>query len=141
MKEVADFLMYLFQEKNFQPSTIEGYRSAIYDKLGPVPVHIGNDENLTCLLESFHRDRPKGCRGIPTWNLSLVLHQLTQAPFEPLKDVSLKHLTCKSVFLLALASDKRRSEIHAWLFENIRHQRLVYSLTVSFQLLVKESTG
>ena len=57
-----------------------------------------------------------------TWNLSLVLHQLTRAPFEPLKDASLKHLTFKTVFLLALASGKRRSEIHAWLFKNIRNQ-------------------
>ena len=70
----------------------------------------------------FHRDRPKGRRGIPSWNLSLVLHQLTKAPFEPLKEASLKHLTFKTVFLLALGSGKRRSEIHAWLHKNIRHQ-------------------
>ena len=74
------------------------------------------------LLDSFHRDRPRGRRGIPSWNLSLVLHQLTKAPFEPLKEASLKHLTFKTVFLLALGSGKRRSEIHAWLHKNIRHQ-------------------
>ena len=116
VKEVADFLLFLFHEKNFQPSTIEGYKSAISDKLGPVPVHIGKDENLTRFLESFHRDGPKARRGVPTWNLSLVLHQLTQAPHEPLKDVSLKQLTFKTVFLLALASGKCRTEIYAWLF-------------------------
>ena len=59
LKDVADFLLYLFQEKNFQPSTIDGHRSAISDKLGPVPVLIGKDENLMHLLESFHMDRPK----------------------------------------------------------------------------------
>ena len=58
------------------------------DKLGTVPVHIGEDENLRH-LEIFHRDRPKGPRGVPTWNLSMVLHQLTQAPFESLEEVSL----------------------------------------------------
>ena len=73
-------------------------------------------------MESFHRDRPKGRRGIPSWNLSLVLHQLTKAPFEPLREASLKHLTFKTVFLLALGSGKRRSEIHAWQHKNIRHQ-------------------
>ena len=51
----------------------------------------------------------------------MVLHQLTKAPFEPLKDASLKQLTFKTVFLLALASGKRRSEIRAWLHKNIRH--------------------
>ena len=65
---------------------------------------------------------PKVGREIPSWNLSLVLHQLTKAPFEPLKDVSMKRLTFKTVFLLALGSGKRRSEIHAWQQKNIRHQ-------------------
>ena len=122
IKQIADFLLHLFQEKNLQPSTIDGYRSAIADKLGNTSVNIGKDENLTRLLDSFHRDRPKGRRGVPAWNLSLVLHQLTKAPFEPLRKASLKHLTFKTVFLLALASGKRRSEIHAWLNKNIRHQ-------------------
>ena len=122
IKQIADFLLHLFQEKNLQPSTIDGYRSAIADKLGNASVNVGKDDNLTRLLDSFHRDRPKGRRGVPAWNLSLVLHQLTKAPFEPLRKASLKHLTFKTVFLLALASGKRRSEIHAWLNKNIRHQ-------------------
>ena len=40
----------------------------------------------------------------------------------PFRKASLKHLTFKTVFLLALGSGKRRSEIHAWLHRNIRHQ-------------------
>ena len=125
VKSVADFLSHLFEDKKLQPSTIDGYRtyrSAIADKLGDTTVNISKDDNLTRLLESFHRDRPKGRRGIPSWNLSLVLHQLTKAPFEPLREASLKHLTFKTVFLLALGSGKRRSEIHAWQHKNIRHQ-------------------
>ena len=51
-----------------------------------------------------------------------MLHQLTKAPFEPLQKALLKHLTFKTVFVLALVSGKRRSEIHAWLAKNIRHQ-------------------
>ena len=80
------------------------------------------------------RDR----RGITSWNLSLVLHQRTKAPFEPLKEVSLKHLTFKTVFLLALGSGKRRSEIHAWLHKNIRHQS-DWSKGSSFS--IQESAG
>ena len=114
VKSVADFLMYLSQDRKLQPSTIDGYRSANADKLGNSPININKDENLTSLLDSFHRDRPKGRRGIPSWNLSLVLHQLTKAPFEPVKEASLKHLTFETVFFLALGSGKCRSEIHAW---------------------------
>ena len=122
LKAIADFLLHLFQDKQLQPGTIDGYRSAIADKLGNSTINVNKDENLTHLLDSFHRDRPKGRRGIPSWNLSLVLHQLTKAPYEPLKEASLKHLTFKTVFLLALGSGKHRSEIHAWLHKNIRHQ-------------------
>ena len=122
VKSVADFLMYLFQDRKLQPSTTDGYRSAIADKLGNSSVNISKDENLTRLLDSFHRDRPKGHRGISSWNLSLVLHQLTKAPFEPIKEALLKHLTFKTVFLLALGSRKHRSEIHAWQNRNVKHQ-------------------
>ena len=68
VKSVADFLLYLFEDKKLQPSTIDGYRSAIADKLGNATVNISKDDNLTRLLDSFHRDRPKGRRGIPSWN-------------------------------------------------------------------------
>ena len=75
--------------------------------MGNSRINISKDENLTRLLDSFHRDKPKGRRGVPTWNLSLVLHQLTKPPFEPLRKALLKHLTFKTVFLLALGSGKR----------------------------------
>ena len=85
LKAIADFLLHLFQDRKLQPGTIDGYRSAMADKLGNSAINVSKDENLTRLLDSFHRDRPKGRRGIPSWNLSLLLHQLTKAPFEPLK--------------------------------------------------------
>ena len=36
-----------------------------------------------------------------------------------MKDTDLKHLTLKTAFLLALASGKRRSEIHAWVANKV----------------------
>ena len=122
VNQIADFLLHLFKQRKLQPSTIEGYRTAIANLVGNDKLNISKDENLTHLSDSFHRDKPKGRRGVPTWNLSQVLHQLTKAPFEPMRKASLKHLTFKTVFLLALDSGKRRSEIHAWLYKNIRHQ-------------------
>ena len=122
VKLVADFLMYLFQDRKLQPSTIDGYRSDIADRLGDSPINISKDENLTRLLDSFHWDTPKGRKGIPSWNLSLVFAPADKGHFEPIKEASLKHLTFKTVFLLALGSGKSRSEIHAWQNRNIRHQ-------------------
>ena len=122
IKFIVDFLLYLFQDRKLQPSTIDGYRSAIADKLGNSPINVSKDRSLTHLLDSFHRDRPKRWRGIPSWNLSLVMHQLRKAPFEPIREASLNHLTFKTVFLLALGLGKIISEIHVWQNNNIRHQ-------------------
>ena len=111
--------MYLYQDLNRRPSTINGYRTAIVDTLGPAGHHISQSSDLNRLLSSFHRDRPKSSRNLPKWNLSVVLNELTKAPFEPMKDTDLKHLTLKTAFLLALASGTRRSEIHAWVANKV----------------------
>ena len=119
VKQISDFFMYLYQDLNRRPSTIDGYRTAIVDTLGPTAQHIAHNGDLHRLLSSFHRDRPKSSRNLPKWNLSVVLNELTKAPFEPMKDTDLKHLTLKTAFLLALASGKRRSEIHAWVANKV----------------------
>ena len=119
VKQISDFFMYLYQDLNRRPSTIDGYRTAIVDTLGPTAQHIAHNADLNRLLSIFHRDRPKSSRNLPKWNLSVVLNELTKAPFEPMKDSDLKHLTLKTAFLLALASGKRRSEIHAWVANKV----------------------
>ena len=119
VKQISDFFMYLYQDLNRRPSTIDGYRTAIVDTLGPTAQHIAHNADLHRLLSSFHRDRPKSSRNLPKWNLSVVLNERTKAPFEPMKDSDLKHLTLKTAFLLALASGKRRSEIHAWVANKV----------------------
>ena len=122
VKPISDFFMYLFQDLNRRPSTIDGYRTAIVDTLGPSGQHIAHNEDLHRLLSSFHRDHPKSSRNLPKWNLSVVLNELTKAPFEPMKNTDLKHRTLKTAFLLALASCKRRSEIHAWVTNKVSNQ-------------------
>ena len=119
VKQVSGFLMYLYQDLNRRLSTIDGYRTAIVDTFGPAGNHISQSSNLYRLLSSFHRDRPKSSWNLPKWNLSVVLNELTKAPFEPMKDTDLKYLTLKTAFLLALASGKSRSEIHAWVANKV----------------------
>ena len=118
VKQISDFFMYLYQDLNRRPSTIVGYRMAIVDTFGPAGHHIAQSSDLHRLLSSFYRDRPKSSRNLPKWNLSVVLNELTKAPFEPMKDTDLKHLTSKTAFLLAMASGKC-SGIHAWLQTSI----------------------
>ena len=107
--DICNFFWYLFNDLNRCPSTIEGYRTAIADTLGYTKQNISTNPQIA----SFHRDKPKSSRPIPKWNLSLILQRLPQPPFEPQEKAALKFLTWKTVFLLALASRKRWSEIHA----------------------------
>ena len=100
VKQVSDFFMYLYQDLNRHPSTIDGYRTAIVDTLGPAGHHISQSSDLNRLLSSFHRDLPKSSRNLPKWNLSVVRNELTKALFEPMKDTDLKHLALKTAFLL-----------------------------------------
>ena len=48
-----------------------------------------------------------------SWNLDVVLSFLMGPPFEPLQECSLELLTSKTIFLLALATAKRVSELQA----------------------------
>ena len=111
--QVAEFLNYLFTVKNLKPVTITGYRTAIADALGSQDELISKSLEVNRLIASFTRDGPKPNRSIPTWDLSLVFLGLTKPPFEPLSEAPLQWLTYKTVFLFALASGKKRSEIHA----------------------------
>ena len=49
--------------------------------------------------------------------LSHVPEALSKPLYEPLREASFKHLTLKTVFLLAMASAGRRSELHALRFD------------------------
>ena len=51
------------------------------------------------------------------WDLGIVLEALSKPPYEPLREASFKHLTLKTVFLLAMASAGRHSELLALRFD------------------------
>ena len=61
--------------------------------------------------------RPRITPVLPQWDLSVVLEALSKPPYEPLREASFKHLTLKTVFLLAMASAGRRSELHTLRFD------------------------
>ena len=119
VQQLADFLIFLFEEKGLSPSTIKGYCSAISRTIhlsgGP---HFGSDEFISLLVKNFSFERPRQRVLIPSWNLSLVLSALKSHPFEPAEEVDIKFLFYKCCFLLALASGRRRSEIHAFSTSN-----------------------
>ena len=51
IKQITDFLLYLFQERHLQPSTIDGYRTAITDKTGKALPKVRNSPSFTLRKE------------------------------------------------------------------------------------------
>ena len=90
--ELAEFFLFLFHEKGLNPRTIKGYRSAIGSTISSCRSRseITNSAEITSLIRSFQLER-----------------------FEPIHSIELKFLTLKTVFRVALALGRRRSEIPA----------------------------
>lgn len=95
-------------------STLKVYLAAIsacHDDGPEGPM--GSHPLLSRFLKGVRRLCPVRAPLVPTWDLDVVLSALTLPPFEPLGSVSLKHLSLKVAFLLAITSTKRVSELHA----------------------------
>ena len=112
-------LLYVSVPRSKQGPFDHWHRTAIVDNLCLTGLRISQSSDLHRLLSSFHRDRPKSSRNLAKWTLSVVLNELTKAPFEPMEDTDLKHLTLKTAFLLTLASSKRRSKNHGWVANKV----------------------
>ena len=74
---------------------------------------IGSNPVLSELITSFVLQSPVQRSLTLNWDLSWVLVCLQKAPYEPLHKASKLHVTIKTTFLLAFATAKRCSEIHA----------------------------
>ena len=112
--EIAEFLRKKFED-GLQATTVRGYLSAIHS------IHDGCDDGspitsnkpLKLLIEGMSNKRPKLRNIWPAWDLPKVLEYLAGSPFEPLQAASLRDLTLKTIFLIAIASGRRCSELHA----------------------------
>ena len=82
------------------------------------------------LIKSFQVSCPPRLAKAPRWDLRVVLKNLKQAPYEPLASASDKVLTLKTLFLVALASAKRVSELHG-LSRVVSHTKLWASVSLS----------
>ncbi|XP_058024732.1 uncharacterized protein LOC131191046 [Ahaetulla prasina] len=69
------------------------------------------------LIQQFFRGannvNPPVVHRFPSWRLNAVLNALTKTPFEPLRDSSLRFLSLKVSFLIAITSARRISELSA----------------------------
>ena len=96
---VADFLLYQFEVKKCQVSTIKGYRAMISNTLKfKSGVNVGSDPIISELMKAFELQRPVQRSLLPKWDLACVLFSLCKEPYEPLHKTSLLNLTRKLCF-------------------------------------------
>ena len=114
IEELANFFVYLHEVRKCKATTIAGYRSAIASiHKGIAGTSVSQDKTLSSLIKGIFNSDPDLRPLLPNWDLPSVLGALVASPFEPLSTCDMKYLTWKTVFLLALATASRVSELHA----------------------------
>ena len=135
---VAEFFLYLRNTRKLKGGTIATYLVALNTVLAVrTGVKFSTVPELQAMLKAFKLEDQKKIFRSPAWDLNVVLTHLRGGPYEPLSDASFELLTKKTVFLLALATAARVSEIHALdvtriKFENGRHGAVFLGLSWDF---------
>ena len=112
---LAEFLEYLFKDRKVSVPTILNYKTSIAHFWKEI-VHFqipDNDTVISDMIRAFKRARPKSTKHVVEWDIHRVLSFFQSGRFKHWDSLSDEELTYKTVFLLALASGKRRGEIHA----------------------------
>ena len=116
--QIAAFLYELFDTHGVSLQTIKGYRSCLASVLSRTGRAAEvQAKTISDMIMSMELQRPRLTPFLPQWDLDSVLEALSKPPFEPLREAFLKHLTLKTVILLAMASGRRPSKLQALVFD------------------------
>ena len=113
LAKIADFLFWLRRSRKLSVSAVLRYQSMLSAVFRTILPEISTSPILRDLLRSFQVEAP--CRSVrpPSWDLLKVLEYLLSPVFEPLPNASLRDLTRKTLFLVALATAKGVGELQA----------------------------
>ena len=113
MANVADYLLWLWESKGWSLSSVKAHRSMLSAVFRIKLPELGEHHVLRDLLYSFAVECPLHPRFPQSWDLDVVLRHLMSSECEPLERLSLRALTKKTLFLVALATAKRVGELQA----------------------------
>ena len=113
LTKIADLLFWLRRSRRLSVSAVMGYRSVLSAVFKLILPEIFTSPILHGLLQSFQVEAPVREVRPPSWDLPKVLNFLRSSPFEPLSTASLRDITRKTLFLIALATAKRVGELQA----------------------------
>ena len=109
--QIASFLFTLFNTHGLSPRTVKGYRAclgSVLNRTGKAKVVM--HQTISDMIVSMELQRPRVTPVFPQWDLGIVLEVLSKPPCEPLREASFKHLTLKTVFLLAMHGFSREAQ-------------------------------
>ena len=116
--QIASFLFTLFDTHGLSPQTVKSYRTclgSVLNRTGKAKVVM--HQTIPDMIVSMELQRPRVTPVFPQWDSGIVLEALSKPPCEPLREASFKHLTLKTVFLLAMTSAGKRSELQTLRFD------------------------
>ena len=112
-QKVADFLLFLHQERRLSASAILGYKAVLNGIFSFRGFDLCSDKVVTAIVRACCRQVRRSGPKVPAWNVDVVLRALLTPPFEPMDTADLRHVTMKTLFLVALATAKRVGELQA----------------------------
>ncbi|XP_045545921.1 uncharacterized protein [Salmo salar] len=108
-------------DEGLAASSLRGYLAAISTRhVGWMDMPVGHYPLVSRFMKGVRRLCPSRTRSMANWDLDVVLAALAKPPFEPLESASLKHLSMKVGFLVAITSMKRVGELHAFSVSSTR---------------------
>ena len=114
--------MFLRSEKGLKAASINTHLAAIMSVMKKNPTEF-DVSVLKGLIKSFRQEDGRRQSKPPQWDLGLVLEHLKSDFYEPLEDATRQRLTTKTVFLVAMASAARVSELHALQADLLRFEQ------------------
>nr|XP_014437222.1 uncharacterized protein LOC106733090 [Pelodiscus sinensis] len=117
---IPAILDYLFQLRSsgLSFSSIKVHVASLFAfHVGTAGASLFSNQVVKRFLTGLEKLYPSVRAPYPDWNLNLVLHRLMSPPFEPLATCSLKHLSLKVTFIVAITSARRVSELRALTIE------------------------
>lgn len=109
---VLEFLQERFSS-GAAATTLRVYVAAIAAHRESDEIPLGKLRLVSAFMRGVRRLKPVRSPRVPSWDLSVVLEGLKEAPFEPLESAPDRILTLKVSLLLALSSLKRVGDLQA----------------------------
>ena len=126
---VMSFFNYLFEERGLSPRTVLGYKASL-----ALPLKLGfnidvKESEFGLLAKAQFLARPPRTKIVPQWSVSAALAALKEPRFSR-PDIASNDLFLKTLFLVALASGNRVSELAALDRSAIKWERELAGVTI-----------